>query len=74
MSGLTVPSVLQSNARAAHVSRLSANPPRVLLNGLAFDKEGRLYVTDSYGASPLFAIFDVFVDDKAGKLFREFED
>jgi len=56
------------------VSRLSANPPRVLLNGLAFDKEGRLYVTDSYGASPLFAIFDVFVDDKAGKLFREFED
>ena len=23
--------------------------------------------------SPLFAVFDVFVDDKAGKLFTEFE-
>ncbi|MCU1232987.1 MAG: hypothetical protein JWP63_954 [Candidatus Solibacter sp.] len=52
-----------------------ANPANI-----AFDGHGALLVTNHASLtglpdpSPLFAIFDVFVDDKAGKLFQEFDD
>ena len=52
-----------------------ANPANI-----AFDGHGALLVTNHASLtglpdpSPLFAVFDVFVDDKAGKLFKEFED
>jgi hypothetical protein len=51
-----------------------ANPANI-----AFDGHGALLVTNHASLtglpdrSPLFAVFDVYVDDKAGKLHTEFE-
>jgi sugar lactone lactonase YvrE len=87
LAGYSQISVLAPNGvEVARYSGPAANPaapgsplPWANPANIAFDGKGALVVTNHASLtglpdpSPLFAVFDVFVDDKAGKLFGEFE-
>ena len=87
LAGYSQISVLEANgSESARYAGPAANPaapgsplPWANPANIAFDGHGSLLVTNHASLtglpdpSPLFAVFDVYVNDKAGKLFGEFD-
>ena len=86
LAGYSQISVLEADgSESARYSGPATNPdtlatlPWANPANIAFDGHGSLLVTNHASLtglpdpSPLFAVFDVFVNDKAGKLFGDFD-